>query len=218
MSESSDVLAKVRAALGRTRPLDAAPVPPPIDEPLTRLVHSDIGLPELFARRAAENSMGVTALYVEELPDKLVEYLRAREVKTVALPASPFLERLGVPQALRAAGFTVSLWPDMTLDGAYDIDAGVTDVYCAVAETGSLVVRASAPHGRALSLVPQTHVAILEPRNFVPDLVDLFDKLARDGIASATTIITGPSKTADIEMNLVTGVHGPGVVQLFVLQ
>jgi len=62
------------------------------------------------------------------------------------------------------------------------------------------------------------HVAVLEPKNFVPDLVDLFERLAREGPGQYVVMISGPSKTADIEMNLVTGVHGPKVVQAFVLQ
>jgi len=99
----------------------------------------------------------------------------------------------------------------------YDFDAGVTDVYAAVAETGSLVVRASAGHGRALSLVPPVHVAIVEPKNLLADLVDLFQKMNADSVASSVSIISGPSKTSDIEMNLVIGVHGPVVVKVFVL-
>ena len=66
--------------------------------------------------------------------------------------------------------------------------------------------------------MPPLHVAILEPKNFLPDLVDLFQLLSTDGGFSNVVLISGPSKTADIEMNLVTGVHGPGVVQLFILQ
>ncbi|MGH7214135.1 MAG: LUD domain-containing protein, partial [Tepidisphaeraceae bacterium] len=68
------------------------------------------------------------------------------------------------------------------------------------------------------SLTPFVHVAILEPKNFLPDMLDLFELLAKEGSGSATVLITGPSKTADIEMNVVTGVHGPNVVQAFILQ
>ena len=75
-----------------------------------------------------------------------------------------------------------------------------------------------AEHGRLLSLVPFVHVAVVEPKVFVPDLIDLFDALAKDGVGSGVTMISGPSKTADIEMNVVTGVHGPNVVRVFVLQ
>jgi L-lactate dehydrogenase complex protein LldG len=105
----------------------------------------------------------------------------------------------------------------MALDGLYDVDCGVTDVRFAVAETGSLVIDGSREHARALSLVPPVHLAIVQPQNLLADLVDLFERLARDAQPRNTVIITGPSKTADIEMNLVTGVHGPGVVQVMLL-
>jgi L-lactate dehydrogenase complex protein LldG len=162
--------------------------------------------------------MGVASVYVDELLPALIEFLQSRNCRKIALPASPFLDKLGIPKALEQAGFTVRLWQQMTLDELYDFDCSVTDVHAAVAETGSLVMRASPEHGRALSLVPPIHIAILEPRNFVPDLVDLFQKLTAEGTGTATTIITGPSKTADIEMSLVVGVHGPGVVQIYLLQ
>ncbi len=217
MSDATTVIQKVRLALGRTTPLDKAPIPPAIDEPITRLVHSDIGLPELFAKRASDNHMQVETVSPEDLMAKLIAFLHSRNCKRLALPASPFLENLSVPAGLRSAGFETTLWPDMTLDQLYDYDCGVTDVYCAVAETGSLVVQTSPKHGRSLSLVPPIHVAILEPKNFVADLVDLFEKLTREGTGSATSIISGPSKTADIEMSMVEGVHGPGLVKLFIL-
>jgi L-lactate dehydrogenase complex protein LldG len=150
------------------------------------------------------------------LVGKVAEYLRGQGCKRIALPRSAFLERLNVVKGLAGLGFEARTWEQMTLDELYDFDCGVTDVYAAVAETGSLVIKNSAEHGRALSLVPAVHVAIVEPKNLVGDLVDLFEKLGRDG--GGATIITGPSKTADIEMDLVVGVHGPGKVQIFMLR
>jgi L-lactate dehydrogenase complex protein LldG len=220
MSDIHDdpVLARVRLALGRTAPLTTPPQPPAIPEPLARLVHTSIGLPEYFAKRAQENKIGVQWTSPDELPAKLVDFLRANQCSKLAVPASEVLERLKLPDQLSAAGFSVRRWPDMTLDEAYDIDCGITDVYAAVAEVGALVIRSSPGHGKALSLVPPVHVAILQPTDFLPDLVDLFEKLRVEGAANTTVIITGPSKTADIEMSLVVGVHGPGVVQAFLLQ
>ena len=215
-----DTLDRVRRALGRTEPLEAPPVPPAIPEHITRLVHTELGLPELFTKSAEDNKMHVTGVSVEQLVPEVAAFLRANGCRTIAMPESPFLEKIGVYPGLVTAGFSMRKWPGMKLDEVYDVDCGVTDVYRAVAETGSLVIRSSPNHGRSLSLVPNIHVAILEPKNLVPDLVDLFEHLARDGSAAAgaTHIITGPSKTADIEMNLVVGVHGPRVVQLFLLQ
>jgi L-lactate dehydrogenase complex protein LldG len=88
----------------------------------------------------------------------------------------------------------------------------------AIAETGSLVIKSSAQHGRAISLVPIVHVAIVEAKNCIADLLDLMELLGKEGVGNNVSIITGPSKTADIEGALVTGVHGPGEVQVFILQ
>ena len=215
-NDETSVLGKVRRALGRTARLSDTPIPPELPEHIVRLVQSEIGLAELFARRAEENKMHVEGVGVEELVGKLVEYLRSAGCLRIALPKSVFLESLGVVEGLKRAGFDAKTWDQMTLDELYDYDCGVTDVYAAVAETGSLVIKNSPEHGRALSLVPAVHVAIVEPKNIVADLVDLFEKLGRDG--GGATIITGPSKTADIEMDLVVGVHGPGKVQIYLLR
>jgi L-lactate dehydrogenase complex protein LldG len=217
MSEQRNVIDDVRRALGRTKPLTTPPIPPEIDETITRLVHTDIGLPELFATNAKANKMGVETVNAEDLLPRLVEYLKSKQVKSIALPVSKLLNQLQVVEGLRKAGFDARTWDQLTLDQVYDVDCGVTDVWAAVSECAALVIRGSAEHGRAISLVPPIHVAILQPKDFVPDLVDLFQKLPHDQ-NDKFVLITGPSKTADIEMNLVTGVHGPGVVQIFILQ
>ena len=218
ITDDRNVLDKVRRALGRSTPLTHAPIPPAIDEPITRLVHTDLGLSELFIKTASANKMDVTSLRVEQLAEQLIAYLRVENCKRIALPVSPLLDRLNLIGALSAGGLDAQRWDGITLDALYDFDCGVTDVYAAIAETGSLVMRASTGHGRALSLVPALHVAILEPKVFMPDLVDLFEKLTKDGVGTGITIITGPSKTSDIEMNLVVGVHGPCKVKVFVLE
>jgi L-lactate dehydrogenase complex protein LldG len=219
MSNTSHaVLDRVRKALGRNGPHATPPVPPEIREPVARLVHSDIGLPELFARRAAENKMHVDACSADDVAARVAEFLKSKGLRTIVIPVSPFLERLGVRAAMEAAGLSVRAWDQISLDELYDVDAAVTDVTYAVAETGSLVIRSSTEHGRAISLVPNVHVAIVEPKNCVPDLIDLMETLGRTGVGNNVSIITGPSKTADIEGALVVGVHGPGEVQVFVLQ
>jgi L-lactate dehydrogenase complex protein LldG len=218
MATQAEFIANVRRALGRSERLDRAPAPPALIEPIIRLVHTDIGLPGLFARQAAANAMKVIAVRVDDLACKLAELLQQLNCTSVALPASKLLDPLEVAPQLRAAGITAHRWDDLTADAVYEIDAGVTDVYAAVAETGSLVVRASPQHGRVLSLVPPIHIAIVQPRDLVGDLLDLMRKLEREGTTSGTTVITGPSKTTDIEGNLVVGVHGPGQVHVLLLE
>ena len=70
---------------------------------------------------------------------------------------------------------------------------------------------------RSLSLLPPVHVAVAERRQILPDLFDLFAALGTDELPANVSIITGPSKTGDIELRLVTGVHGPGEVHVLLI-
>ena len=211
------MLDRVRRALGRSGPPPAPPAPPAIDEPIARLVFSDIGLAELFQQRASEMKMLVEPVRIDDLLPKLAAFLRGQNCRKVMLAATELLGDLKALEYLRGAGFEAKSWREMTADEAYEYDAGVTDVDYAVAETGTLVIRHRPEHGRLLSLTPFVHVALVQPKTLVADLIDVFEILGRDGSGSGVTMISGPSKTADIEMNTVTGVHGPNVVMAFVL-
>jgi L-lactate utilization protein LutC len=195
------------------------PAPPAIDEPITRLVHSDIGLPELFVKRAEDQKMRAMIVAPAMAVMHVIEFLRVNRCRRIAMPDSDLLLDLGLPAALEEAGFEFQRWTQITLDELYDgYDCAITDAAYAVAETGSIVIRPSQRHGRALSLVPICHIALVRAHQILPDMVDLFETLARDGAGPNIIMISGPSKTADIEMNVVTGVHGPNVVQTLILQ
>ncbi len=101
---------------------------------------------------------------------------------------------------------------------AIGADLGLTGADYAVAETGSVVLTAGSGVSRIVSLVPPVHVAIVETSSVLPGLDELFTLLRRDygreNWTSYVNIISGPSRSADIEYTLVTGVHGPGEVHL----
>ncbi len=95
---------------------------------------------------------------------------------------------------------------------------GITAADCAIADTGTVVVASGADGGRVESLVPPVHIALLTVSRLLPRLRDALEWLARSDAferCSAVTFITGPSRTADIELTLTIGVHGPK--QLFVV-
>jgi len=213
----TEMISRIRAALGRDTAMREAPIPPEIDEPVARLVFSDIGLPELFQKRARDNSLQVEQVRIDELLPAIVAFLREQKCSKVMLSATRMLTNLGAVHFLADNGFQARTWRQISADEAYDFDAGITEVDFAVAETGSLVLRHRPEHGRLLSLVPFLHIAIVQPKDLVPDLIDLFERLAVEGTGSGVTIISGPSKTSDIEMTLVQGVHGPNVVKVFLL-
>ena len=100
-------------------------------------------------------------------------------------------------------------------------DIGITSVTWAVAETGSAVLASAPGAERLASLLPPFYVTVIEQRQLLPDLFDLFDKYdpANSGLLPSNLIfITGPSKTGDIELRLTVGVHGPGVWHVILLR
>jgi L-lactate dehydrogenase complex protein LldG len=212
------MIEKIRKALGRSQPLKIPPTPPQIPDAIARLAPKDANLVQLFEKSAVEAHFHFQRATTETLCPQIVEFLQLHQCKNIAISVSPLLDRLGIASAIRAASIAIHSWNEQTLDSAYDLDCGITDVHAAIAETGSLVIRSDPTQGRALSLVPSIHIAIVEPPNILPDLLDLMQKLSAEPRPPNITLITGPSKTADIEGALVTGVHGPGLVQIFLLQ
>jgi L-lactate utilization protein LutC len=92
-------------------------------------------------------------------------------------------------------------------------DFGITSADYALADTGSLVMISSPNEARMISLLPPAHIAVVPRERLLTGLDELFTLLPKPAdISSAMVIITGPSRTADIEQFLVRGVHGPGTI------
>ncbi|MCI0789712.1 MAG: lactate utilization protein [Chloroflexi bacterium] len=100
---------------------------------------------------------------------------------------------------------------------------GITGADYALAETGSLVILPRRGLSRLVSLVPPVHIALVRPEELLDSLDDLFllrrlEYHQRGGeMGSYLNFITGPSRTADIEMTIVEGVHGPKEVHMVIL-
>ena len=107
---------------------------------------------------------------------------------------------------------------DFASDAAYrqaciDADVGITSADYALADTGSLVMISGREESRLVSLLPPSHIAVVPVSHLVDNLDALLRRLPQPaGITSSMVLITGPSRTADIEQILVRGVHGPGEI------
>jgi L-lactate dehydrogenase complex protein LldG len=159
---------------------------------------------------------------------ELLESANARQVLTWASDDLPLpgvgdmLDAMGIPQA------------DHQVHAAADRDAAqhalepvpvcISGADAAIAESGSMLVITGAGRGRLASLLPPMHIALLPAERIVRTLPDAFDLLRQqfgDGLfrdQSNITIITGPSRTADIELSLTLGVHGPRDVHAIVIR
>ena len=151
------------------------------------------------------------------------------EATRVFVARSERVAGLRLPQWLRAAkGLAVAeQQDDGTLGGEKGVaetvraflstaDVGITGADLAIAETGTLVLTAAPGHPRMASALPLRHMAVLWVDQIVPTLADVVPRLKEmfmegDGSwsTSAISLITGPSRTADIEQTLTIGVHGP---------
>jgi len=103
------------------------------------------------------------------------------------------------------------------------VQVGITGVTSALATTGSLVLSSGAGRYRTTSLLPDRHIAVMTPDQLVPDFETWQQLQAEQGYpafrqSSNTTIVTGPSKTADIGQELIKGAHGPREVHIIILK
>jgi L-lactate dehydrogenase complex protein LldG len=87
-------------------------------------------------------------------------------------------------------------------------DAGLTGVDAALAETGSLVVSSGSGRSRMVSLLPPVHIALVPVSSLTTDLFT-WTAIRGQAMPASVTLVSGPSKTADIEQTLAVGVHGP---------
>ncbi|MEZ4571001.1 MAG: LUD domain-containing protein [Thermomicrobiales bacterium] len=109
-------------------------------------------------------------------------------------------------------------------DDFVNADIGISGANIGIADTGTLVIVENEGNGRLVTTLPPVHIAILGVEKIVrnlDDATDILKALPRSGtgqkITSYVSYITGPSRTADIELTLATGVHGPGEVHIVLL-
>ena len=148
----------------------------------------------------------------------VVALVRARAARRVLVGGGPVLDALPLAEALAAGEVEVVRAVEADRAAFFAADLGVSGVDYLIAETGSLVLASSPEVPRSVSLLPPVHVAVARREQVLPDL---FDRLAPGrwpgGLPAGLALITGPSKTGDIELRLVTGVHGPGEVHVVLL-
>jgi L-lactate dehydrogenase complex protein LldG len=157
----------------------------------------------------------------------ILDLVRSRSVQRLLLSRGQVLDALSIAEPLRAAGVeVVEVMADrgasapLSPGGAWErAELGITGVDYLIAETGSVVVASRPEQPRSVSLLPPVHIAVAERGQLLPDLFDLFGRICpgREDWPASLTIITGPSKTGDIELRLVTGVHGPGEIHVVLI-
>ena len=219
MSETARdrILARLQGAPRQETPRPESPVPaaaaPDRDARVARLK-------SLMEAVRAE----VHVLPAAEWIPRLKEVLGARAIKTLlyapdtdlgfALAEAWQQDAVGLPELVAYADPVESF-----KERLFGVDAAVTAAAGAVADTGALILRPTAAEPRLMSLVPPVHIAVLKADTVFTSLADAMrEGRWAEGMPSNMLLVSGPSKTADIELILAFGVHGPKELVVLIVE
>ena len=206
MSSREVLLENVRKALGRAAGL----LPTTLAAPRLRIPMSDR---HRYSTLFGENfeKLGGKCFFVQEPGEVAPVLAELLQGKRAVASNAPFLAACGItglPQV--QSGFTDR---EALRAACVAADVGITSADYALAETGTLVMLASPEEPRLISLLPPMHIAVFPRSRMLANLDELLAVLPNPAEqTSALVLITGPSRTADIEQILVRGVHGPGEI------
>lgn len=204
MTARDRILQRVRSALGHAADY-TPPAPPPVRLRIpevtleTRIASMTERLQALAGRVVRVGSPKTAGAWVAE----------ALGNRTAIVSNAPYLEECGIPRIPGVRSGITDREQLRQLCAAADV--GITSADYALSDTGTLVMLSSAEEARVISLLPPSHIAVLPCSRLLTGLDELFSLLPEPASArSSMVLITGPSRTADIEQILVRGVHGPG--------
>jgi L-lactate dehydrogenase complex protein LldG len=205
-----EVLGRIRTALGAGAPVPEIPRGYR-DAGTLGAAGNDVAV-ERFCERAAEYRATVLRVERGGLSDAVGEACNRHGARRIAVPE-------GAPGEIPGVELVVDDPPlsARDLDG---LDGVLTGCALAIAETGTIVLDGGARSGRrALTLVPDLHLCVVEAQTIVPSVPDAVRAVAQ-AVAEGRpiTLVSGPSATSDIELDRVEGVHGPRRLEVFVVE
>ena len=201
-----NILHRVRTALGRSEGQAVAEAPP------VRLTVPSVDMEERIAsfRRCLESLAGKTRRAADRDEARRIAEETIAGRSSIASNA-PFLQQCGITSLPGVRAGVTDREELRKLCATCEL--GITSADYALADTGSLVLLSSPWEARMISLLPPAHLAIVPAERILTGLDELFTLVPNPAdVSSSMVLITGPSRTADIEQILIRGVHGPGEV------
>jgi L-lactate dehydrogenase complex protein LldG len=174
---------------------------------MLRMTATEVDLIETFAMRAARVGVRTRRASEAEVPAVVLEIAASVDAESLAVAGS-VPRREAIVAAARERG--VRLAEPAELTPLERVDVGVSVARMAVAESGSLVAHSSS-EDRRVELCADIHVVLVDEANVAASLDEglaLVGRIAAEG-PSYVSLISGPSRSADIEFTLAVGVHGP---------
>ncbi len=216
-SSKHSILAKIRAGLSKKTDLSRNSNTELVYKGYTQKKKQEADdLVPVFIEEALKVSAKVKTIGdKKEIPKSIEDIFRENGYRRFAIWNSQTLESLRVKELLSEKEFRAV---SNNKEELIEADVGITEADFAIADTGTLVLLTDSTKPRSVSLIPHSHIAVVESRKIVANIFELFTflpDLLSSSKPSCLTFITGPSRTADIELTLTIGAHGPK--NLFVL-
>jgi L-lactate dehydrogenase complex protein LldG len=199
---TNPVIDNIRRSLGRTAqsPLSLRP---DIYEPrLPESVDSEIAH---FLDEVKKLSGVGQKLSPSDIHSALKTLVTEQNIRKATVWNTTGLNQLQITNYLSSLGVEL-VPPNASKHEMAQCDLGITEADYILPETGTLVLKSSTEKPRAVSLLPRVHLAIVRPEMLRADMHDVFSEAKDDNYL---VFITGPSRTADIELTVTLGVHGP---------
>jgi len=208
---TNPVIENVRRSLGRTAQTPSSQRPAIYESRQPGSIASEI---EIFLTEVKKLS-GVAQKFSPSDVDGALEALVVEQnIRKAAVWNTSHLRQLGVTEILNSLGVEL-VSPNASKYELALCDLGITEADFILPETGTLALRSSAAQPRAVSLAPRVHLAIVRPEMLRADMHQVFAE-AKDH--HYLVFITGPSRTADIELTVTLGVHGPKNLYVWMLE
>lgn len=199
---TNPVIENVRRSLGRTA---QTPLGPRHATYVSRQPDSTDSEIETFLNEVKKLSGVGQKLSPSEIDDMLKALVQEQNIRKATVWETPHLKRLGITEILNSLGVDL-VSPNASKHEMALCDIGITEADFLLPETGTIVLHSSAEKPRGVSLLPRIHLAIVRPEMLRADMHQVFAE-AKDH--HYLVFITGPSRTADIELTVTLGVHGP---------
>lgn len=207
---SNPVIDNIRRSLGRTAQAPIEPRPAIYAPRHAEALESET---ERFLDEIKKLSAVGQKLSPQEIDSALTSLVEEQNIRKATAWETSFLRQLGVAEILNSLGIEL-VSPNADKYEMAQCDLGITEADFLLPETGTLVLKSSHEKPRAVSLLPRIHLAIVRPEILRADMHQVFDE-AKDN--NYLVFITGPSRTADIELTVTLGVHGPKNLYVWVV-
>lgn len=199
---TNPVIENIRRSLGRAGQKTLSQRPEIYEARQSEPLDAEI---ETFLREIKKLSGIGQGLLPSEIDSELKALIQQQDIKRATVWETPQLRQLGITEILNSLGVEL-ISPNADKHELATCELGVTEAAYLLPETGTLVLQSSAGKPRAVSLLPRVHLAIVRPEMLRADMHQVF---AEAKALHYLLFITGPSRTADIELTVTLGVHGP---------